>query len=189
LAKAPRSIADQYLDNQAKPLKAWLRRPAYRDAIRQEITGGIHAAPDIVIAHSMGSLIAIDLIAHMSRDDAPALLVTLGSPLSMPSVWEKLPVKLQEWTATRSTNWANLYDRRDIATFSEPLPSRRFPRVMNVRVRNVRPDHNERSHSARRYLSHAFLVPLVLGYASGAGPVAEVQAGKIDALDGTHRIG
>ncbi len=71
----------------------------------------------MVVAHSMGSIIAYDVLRAIGRDDPSCTVdhfVTIGSPLGLPHVKYKI---LQESSLVRTPSivrkWTNLADRRD----------------------------------------------------------------------------
>lgn len=79
----------------------------------------------MVIAHSMGSIIAYDTLREMGRSNpAPFVdhFVTIGSPLGLPHV------KLKIWaesdlvrTPSVAKRWTNFADRRDPVAFDTHL--------------------------------------------------------------------
>lgn len=80
--------------------------------------GGRRPGPHVVVAHSLGTVIAYDVLA--SLDEAPQVdaLLTLGSPLGISEVQERLtPPWTREngWPGTRLGDgvWWNVYDLLD----------------------------------------------------------------------------
>ncbi len=128
-------IARQVLQNE---LRAELRR---------------HAGKDIMlIAHSMGSIIAYDVLRDIGRSEAPAdrgvsvsHFVTIGSPLGLPPVKAHIVAErgydrrrhrsLRVRTPTIvSASWLNLADRRDPVAFDTHLMDDFHPNDAGVRV-------------------------------------------------------
>lgn len=75
-----RDVTDYLVGGQAKAMRA-----PVRDAIRSAGT------PAVVIAHSLGTIVTYDVLSELGSD-APEipLLLTLGSPLGLPNVLERL---------------------------------------------------------------------------------------------------
>jgi Lecithin:cholesterol acyltransferase len=79
----------------------------------------------MLIAHSMGSIVAYDVLRALGRDNPDfevSHFVTLGSPLGMPNVLHKIR---DENAAIRTPSvvrrWTNLADRRDHVAFDAHL--------------------------------------------------------------------
>ena len=95
----------------------------------------------LLVAHSMGSIIAYDALRMLERD-APSVriehLVTLGSPLGLAEV--KLKV-VAEHGAVRTPNnvgrWTNLADKRDVATVAGELAQDFAPNDQGVGICDV----------------------------------------------------
>jgi hypothetical protein len=99
-------------------------RSRARDTVTETIT--IHQ-PRIVIAHSLGSVVAYEALwAH--PDLSVDLLLTLGSPLAMPDVvFPHLDPAIRDGWGQRPpsvTNWINLADPGDLIAIPRQLASR-----------------------------------------------------------------
>ena len=83
-------------------------RVPFRTPVWEAVAADIPPRPYVVIAHSLGSLIAVD----MAREGLlqPEALVTIGSPLGIPLVSGGIEA------LTFDGPWLNLYDPRDAAT-------------------------------------------------------------------------
>ncbi len=83
-------------------------RVPFRAPVWEAVAANIPPEPYVVIAHSLGSLIAVD----MAREGLlqPEALVTIGSPLGIPLV----SGSIEGFSFDRP--WLNLYDLRDAAT-------------------------------------------------------------------------
>ncbi|MFI8289381.1 serine peptidase [Streptomyces sp. NPDC085614] len=87
-----------------------------RLAAREEVAARIAAhRPRVVIAHSLGSVVAYEAL-HAHPELRPELFLTLGSPLAMPrAVFDRL-VPRPEYRGTRppgATRWVNIADPGD----------------------------------------------------------------------------
>ncbi len=103
------------------------------DAIRAEIDGVVadafhQCSPDdriVVIAHSLGSVIAYNLLAHggLEHDYDIAAFVSIGSPLGVTAIRKAVSPMLHPPTIG---HWLNAYDTRDVVALY-PLDHRHFP--------------------------------------------------------------
>jgi hypothetical protein len=95
----------------------------------------------LLVAHSMGALIAYDGLRLLERD-APSVwvdhFVTIGSPLGLAEVRLKIAA---EHGAVRTPNnvgqWSNLSDKRDAATVADTLSADYAPSEHGVGIRDV----------------------------------------------------
>ncbi|HSP38738.1 MAG TPA: hypothetical protein VLR26_13385 [Frankiaceae bacterium] len=108
--------------------------------------------PVIVVAHSLGTVVAADLWAELGDRYRTRLFATAGSPLAVPLVRRRLHPRTAEWTRNLPADfpWLNVIDPVDPVTLARELRPPYFdPRIVNLEVENGR-----RFHSEDRYLSH-----------------------------------
>jgi hypothetical protein len=108
--------------------------------------------PVIVVAHSLGSVIAADLWAELGEQYRTRLFLTAGSPLAVPLVRRRLHPRTADWVRDLPDGfpWVNVIDPVDPVTLARELRPPYFdPSVANLEVENGR-----RFHSEDRYLSH-----------------------------------
>lgn len=113
--------------------------------------------PHVVVSHSLGTVIAYDCLMRVPGCAAIDSLITLGSPLGLDEVQDRL---LPEWTRAggfpgekvRST-WVNLYDRLDPVCGFDPVLAGDFRNAGANRVADIEV-HNTGAwrHSATKYL-------------------------------------
>jgi hypothetical protein len=116
--------------------------------------------PVILIAHSLGSLVAADLWSEFEHQYRTRLLLTVGSPLGVPLVRRRLHPSTAEWVSglPERLRWVNVLDPVDPVTLARELRPPTFDRrVVNIEVENGR-----RFHSEDRYLSHIAVAREVL---------------------------
>ena len=117
----------------------------------------------LIAAHSMGGLIAYDVLRAAETDGTPlprCALVTLGSPLALAELKMKLVAEHGDLRVPAAlTAWTNLMDRQDIATVGDDLATLYAPNAAGVPVRDVpvinayrRPDGTENRHKSYGYL-------------------------------------
>ncbi len=96
-----------------------------RDAIRAELMSVLtrnHKHPILLIAHSMGSIIAIDVLNRLPENIHVDTLITIGSPLGLPPVLKRIMKSLNMDTSQKQLlptpeairrRWINLADLND----------------------------------------------------------------------------
>ncbi len=159
-------VDDLILEYRLDDLWGYYADADFRAAARERLRAVLaeSAGDDVLIAaHSMGGLIAYDVL-RAAEADGTALprcaLVTLGSPLALAELKLKLA---DEHGALRVpaalTAWTNLMDRQDIATVGDDLAEIYAPNAAGVHVRDVpvinayrRLDGTENRHKSYGYL-------------------------------------
>ncbi len=130
------------------------QRERVRQRLRDElaVTGD---SPVCLIAHSMGSIIATDLIiADGLKLDT---FITIGAPVGIEVVKDQMEVNdgVKERLQTQIGNWFNLYDRLDVIALDSDLADDYAPTpVLDVRIRNefVTKDGDRNHHKSYGYL-------------------------------------
>ncbi|HZN54865.1 MAG TPA: S8 family serine peptidase [Candidatus Polarisedimenticolaceae bacterium] len=135
-------------------------------------------APYLLIAHSMGTVIAYDVLHEMAARGAPvAHLLTIGSPLGLKEVEDHVrhPLAVPKGLAS----WWNAADRFDPIALDRRLSGEYAPKgfVHDVTVENPdrRSFHFWSAHSIDGYLRTA---PIRERIADLLGPSARVAAGR-----------
>ncbi|GAA3694587.1 hypothetical protein GCM10022399_08950 [Terrabacter ginsenosidimutans] len=102
----------------------------------------------VIIAHSLGSVMAVDLLKKLPRSTHVDLLITIGSPLSIPKLGTQMHA--DEFPVDRVSAWVNLYDPKDVITVGRGVGTR-FPSATDLQVRT------DGQHDAIGYLSNPVL--------------------------------
>lgn len=129
------------------------------ERIRAEVRTELHRPEHrLVIAHSLGSVIAFDMLTRSDTGPGPdglTTLVTCGSPLAWPTIRHSLgqdgPLQLPD-----GIDWLNLYAAGDIVAQSGLAAV--APRVRDEPVRNGLGE----PHAALRYLDQQPLADLIV---------------------------
>jgi hypothetical protein len=156
------AVAQTVVNRNLREVSHYLRNTnGLRDEIRSLAVAAIGPDTRIVVAHSLGSVVAYEAV-HRVEGHQVELLVTIGSPLGYDSIIYPLldpsasfptPVK---W-------WVNVADPDDIVA-ADPSLANRFGHQWQGRIRDLRVDNGSDAHAATGYLAQ----PAV------ASPVAEV---------------
>jgi len=120
--------------------------------------GSSQRGPHVVVSHSMGTMIAYDVL--MNLPDCPAIdgFITLGSPLGLDEVQDKLKAPgLSDPDYPSETlhgEWVNIFDRLDPIAAFDPYLANDYKKD----GREVIKDINEQNwgkwrHSIQKYLS------------------------------------
>lgn len=153
LAQVARYLARREPDEQGRTLD---------QRIRERVVAAMGDGPAIVVAHSLGSVVAYEAL-HERPGEVP-LLVTIGSPLGMRAVvWPRVRPAPPRTPGTVH-RWLNFWDRDDIIVARPRLERDVLPNELGVTPSSKRVDSDGLwVHTATKYLAKADV----------AGPVAE----------------
>ncbi|MTD53603.1 serine peptidase [Amycolatopsis pithecellobii] len=127
LARTHGSAARLFAMTFSRELNTYLSDRHAREAARLAVADAIGALrPDVVVAHSLGSIVAYETLwAHQNHD--VRLFVTLGSPLAMPGVVaDRLEPCDENRKPPRVAHWINIADPGDIAAVPAGGLAQRF---------------------------------------------------------------
>jgi len=141
-----------FIYTQLRDVAVYLGVPAVRKAILDLVQEEIPKQGKLtIIGHSLGSVVAYDLLTTWGDSRDVELLVTAGSPLGLRTVRRNLlDPNLGEGKSKRppgTSMWVNAYDVKDIVAIVHPL-SRAFSGVKDEMTHNP-----SGSHSIQDYLS------------------------------------
>jgi endonuclease G len=111
-------IAELWITHVLKDVAVYLSRSEVRDGVLRIAGEGIRPdEPVVVVGHSLGSVVAFDLLTRLEGFEIP-LLLTAGSPLGLPIVRRHL---LSSEYPKGVGRWMNAYDRRDVVAIAGAL--------------------------------------------------------------------
>ena len=156
---AKRSRVDQLV------IAAQLRDVAiYLSSGRTEILDLVRRAipddgPLVLVSHSLGTVVARDLLHDAGIRKRTTLWVTAGSPLGLEAVQRNL---LDRGRQHPHVDWVSAFDVNDVVALGHPLqPSWGSP------LKDVEVENDTDPHSISRYLAHAGV----------AGPIGDAASG------------
>jgi pimeloyl-ACP methyl ester carboxylesterase len=135
-----------------KQVRRYLQDQQLREAARTIVGNLITTETQVVVAHSLGSVVAYETLAAMPGHSVRAL-VTLGSPLGIKElIFNRLAPTprdgLAAWPGSEYLVWTNVADRGDVVALEKDLRPRFGPRVINAVVHN-----GAHAHAVSAYLT------------------------------------
>lgn len=135
-----------------RDVAAYLIVPLIRQTINDLIASKLTEEPTIVIAHSLGSVIAFDMLRDLPIERANIKgLITLGSPLGVRAVQRQFIGALKR-PKCLTGDWLNIRDNLDIVSLNS-LDNNHFnvlPPIENILMENISENH----HGITEYLSN-----------------------------------
>ena len=145
------AIAERSVQAKFDDVQLYCEDPGIRNSVLHTV---VEDLPDhgsaILIGHSLGSVVALDVLRFLPEGLEIELLVTCGSPLGLEVVRDHLEGRDQKWPYGHVRAWLNLVDPGDVVTGGAGL-EKHFTQCVDVAVKNDggRVDR----HAASRYLS------------------------------------
>ncbi|MFF5933363.1 hypothetical protein [Streptomyces sp. NPDC012508] len=102
--------------------------------------------PVVLVSHSLGSVVARDLLADDGLRARTTLWVTAGSPLGLDAVVKNLPADERKHPGIP---WLTTFDVNDVVATGHPLTPRWGQPLTEIEV-----DNKEEPHAIQRYLAH-----------------------------------
>jgi hypothetical protein len=115
--------------------------------------------PVVLVSHSLGTVVAHDLLQDAVVRERVALWVTAGSPLGLRTVQRNL---LAKGTRHPGVRWLTTYDANDIVALGHPLTGEWDGPIDNVAVEN-----GDEPHAIERYLGHP---PVAVAISNAVNP-------------------
>ncbi|WP_446039607.1 hypothetical protein [Streptomyces sp. SID1121] len=168
-ARYLRGVLDRALIGSLKQLVGYLTDDTVRRAARGRLAAHITPRTRVVVAHSLGSVVAYETLCDptLNADWDVRVLVTLGSPLGMRAlVLDRLDPTPQDGRAgwpKPLRSWVNIADATDVVAVVRDLRPAFGDRVTDVPVHN-----GSHMHDATRYLT-----AVETGQAVAAGLLSE----------------
>jgi hypothetical protein len=131
---------------------AYLGNKSARDAVLEAVLAGLPKDDEFVlVSHSLGTVVALDLFNRLPGHTSVPLLVTAGSPLGLDAVYKRLlaggPVRPGQVDV-----WVNAWAAADAVAIGCPL-GKSWPRVSDLLCAN----RKDKAHDIKQYLSHALV--------------------------------
>jgi hypothetical protein len=148
-----------------KQVKRYIGSEKLRGAVLRRILTSLPTEGDIVlVGHSLGSVIAIDLLDRLPTAIHVSRFVTLGSPANIDALHNGSERLLTRFPYARVDDWTNFFGHRDPITGGRGLAGI-FPGAQDF------PVDIGLAHAAKSYFSKPFIAEIVGEKVSGRPPV------------------
>jgi hypothetical protein len=146
------------LETFTRDVYLYTTRAGVRDAIDRIVTDTLTTDPTVVVAHSLGSVVAYSILSSDPRPLKVPLLVTVGSPLALRAIREQFR-PLQHPAPVAS--WYNAFDKRDVVALY-PLDAANFTVTPPIDNFAGVDNHTSNRHGIAGYLDDATVAKRVL---------------------------
>lgn len=141
-----------------RDVAAYLDDPAVRRAVLDSVLRTLPSAGQaVIVAHSLGTVVAMDLLTRLPASVEVPLLVTLGSPLGLDSVHRRL-LSGGPFRPDRIGQWLNVWCPADPVCIGCPLDDDWKGQVDERAVDNPL----QRAHDVGEYLAHPHVARAIM---------------------------
>lgn len=135
-------------------VRSYIEKPALRFAIWRRVLAQMPKSGHVIlVAHSLGSVVAAGVLRRLPPDVTVDLLVTIGSPLGIPRYRSRLEALTASFPYERVQRWLNIHGLRDLITGGRGV-SAGIPAAVDVAIQTP-------SHSLGAYMSHPALAAAI----------------------------
>ncbi|PKV84273.1 antibiotic ABC transporter ATP-binding protein [Streptomyces sp. TLI_146] len=117
-------VTERMLIGELKQVRRYLDEPPVWQAARAAVAAEISADTRVVVAHSLGSVVAYEALCEHPQWPVTDL-VTVGSPLGLPVIFDRLsPLPIDgrgAWPGGVVRRWTNIADQGDIVALVNAL--------------------------------------------------------------------
>jgi pimeloyl-ACP methyl ester carboxylesterase len=121
------------------------RRFKVRGELRQRLLEALRRATEqaektVLVTHSMGTMVAYDVLRNCADCPPVDTLFTLGSPLGVKEVQDELvPTDRHtvDFPSSRLRRWVNVYDRLDVVCGADPKLANDYASAGGVQIEDV----------------------------------------------------
>ena len=148
---AARSDLDEWtIATFLRDVDLYLGDSAVRQAVLDSVMETMPTGGELVlVTHSLGTVVGMDLLTRLPEGLDPVLLVTAGSPLGLDGVNERLLTRGPH-QPPRVRDWVNVWCPTDAVAIGCPLEDERWGKLTQPPVSNGR----DRAHKIEEYLGH-----------------------------------
>ncbi|WP_338760706.1 hypothetical protein V7968_32280 [Nocardia vulneris] len=159
-------IALRSMVGDLKQVRRYLTEPVLREQIRDRVRDQISEDTRVVIAHSLGSVVAYETLCALPGHSVRAL-ITMGSPLGIPNlIFDRLePVPahgIGAWPGGQQLVWTNIADAGDVVALVKQL-NPLFGSSFSQRVWDTLVHNGSHAHSAVPYLTEKLTGQAIVG--------------------------
>lgn len=163
LDKHSSGIGSVTLETFTRDVFLYTRRQGVRDEIDAMVGAALTEQPTVVVAHSLGSVVAYNVLRTDRRNLQIPLYLTVGCPLGVRAVRDQLkPIKFPAHVKA----WYNAFDPRDVVALYS-LDAANFPITPAVENYAKVKNHTENRHGIVGYLDDVEVAGRILRAVGG----------------------
>jgi hypothetical protein len=143
-------LNSQLIDAFMRDVYVYLTYPGVRARIDKVVADALSNEPCVVVAHSLGTVVAYNVLCGRAPAPQYPKLMTVGSPLGIQTIKQQLATSLVSPPCVE--HWFNAYDDRDVVALV-PLDDRTFNAIPPIANRSDRLNFTDNRHGIEGYLA------------------------------------
>ncbi len=112
----PKELVTRFLMSRMPEIQRYRAQPEVRAAVRARCLEQLPKGDLIIVAHSLGAVVAYDLMHYLPKDTHVELLLTIGSPMARRGWRDTLADFRGHFPTGMVTTWVNLVNKGDWVT-------------------------------------------------------------------------
>lgn len=151
-------LTSYFIEQELRDVFIYLTNSVVRQAIDEIVVSELTKEPTVIVAHSLGSIIAYKLLTQPGAEilDVSALC-TLGSPLGIRAIRQKLaPITSPKHLG----HWVNAFDKHDVVSLY-PLDDDHFSVDPPIENRSDITNDDHAHHKIENYLHHPVVASII----------------------------
>jgi hypothetical protein len=153
------AVRARMLDSFTRDVSVYLSYPGVRKRINAFVRDAIGGEDCVVLAHSLGSVVAYNVLAEGVGLPRVPRFITVGSPLGIGAINSHLKRPLSSPACVG--NWFNAFDTRDVVALN-PLDANSFDVTPAVENKSDIDNFTENRHGIEGYLADAVVAGKVV---------------------------
>lgn len=145
-------LGEVAIDAFTRDVYVYLTNKSVRKAIDGIVSASLSDGPCVVVGHSLGSVVAYNVLRNTSPTIGVRKYVTVGSPLGLKAIKRLLDSPLAMPSCVQS--WFNAMDERDVVAL-HPLDSDNFNINPSIENKTDVDNHTDNRHGIAGYLDDA----------------------------------
>ena len=143
------SIGGPILDLFTRDVYIYLTDLEVRRKIDGVVADCLKEGPCVVVGHSLGTVVGYNVLRQINPHVEVRRYVTVGSPLGLKAIKQRLDTPLEMPSGTR--DWYNAFDERDVVAL-HPLDGATFPITPAIKNKSNVDNHTDNHHGIVGYL-------------------------------------
>ena len=154
-------VNSSVIDAFTRDVYVYLTYPAVRTKIDRMVDAAIGNDSCVVLAHSLGTVVAYNVLVKRAAGPAVPRLVTVGSPLGIRAIrrWLETPLRCPACVG----NWFNAYDERDVVALVA-LDRQNFDISPPIENKNDVLNFTDNRHGIAGYLADSVVARKVIEF-------------------------
>lgn len=153
-------LGEVAIDAFTRDVYVYLTNRSVRKAIDGIVSASLPDGPCVVVGHSLGSVVAYNVLRNSSPTIAVRKYVTVGSPLGLKAIKRKLDAPIAMPACVKS--WFNAMDERDVVAL-HPLDSNNFNINPAIENKTDVDNHTKNRHGIAGYLDDVTVAKRICG--------------------------